>query len=74
MKISTDELNFVNGAEAKTFSISRSEEGMHVTTWRRLLIRIEPRAQRFNHSVELTASNVWRETVGAISSMHVSVY
>jgi hypothetical protein len=59
-KRSTEELIFVNGAEANTFSISRSEAGVETVMGRRLLIRIDPRAQRFSHSVELIASSVWR--------------
>ena len=53
-----DRVILVNGAEANTFSISRSEDGTDVTMALRLLMRIDPRAQRFNHSVELIASNV----------------
>ena len=55
---STEEPIFVNGAEANTFSISRSDAGLDTTRGLRLLIRIDPRAHRFNHSVELIASNV----------------
>ena len=43
-------------------------------TGRRLLIRIDPRAQRFSHSVELIAINVLRESVSDIVSRHVSVH
>jgi hypothetical protein len=62
-KRSTEELSFEKGAAENTFSISRSEAGLLTRTGRRLLIRIDPRAHKFNHSVELTASKVCRESI-----------